>query len=617
LRAKRSNPGASCDALDCFVGPDGPPRNDVDLYPVAELALSDARRKRINWPQLDPWGWAMVAVTVAASAIIIVPPVIVLLLSFREGRPIDPGQAYSFAHYIAVFGDPFIYRVLLNTLGVALTTLVVALAFGVPAAWLVERTDLRGKPVVLTLMTLGLLIPGFATAMGWLFLMHPRIGLFNALATDVFGFGAAPFNIASILGMGWVQGLNLAPIGFIMTAAVLRAIDPTLEESAQISGAPLAAITRRVTLPLAWPGILAAGIYIFTIGFAAFDVPAIIGWSNKIFTFSTFLVNELAPADGLPAYGPAAALSTVMIALAGGLSWWYGRLQTQAHRFQTVTGKAYRPRLIVLGKRAFWAWSFLALYFTLAKLLPLAVTIWAAVLPYFQLPSAEALASLSLVNFQRIPWDLFFTGARNTLFLTVATPTLTLALAIAFSWVALRSKLPGRGAFDFIAFLPHAIPNIVFSVGVLLFVLYAVQRIVPLYGTLWLLLFLFVIARLSYATRMTNGTLLQVHRDLEEAATVSGGASGTVLRSVLLPLLTPTLIYAWLWTALLTFRELTLAVLLTTRDNLTLPVVVWSIWQDGGFGKAAAITLLLMALMVPLIALYWWAMRRTGLREGA
>jgi len=348
---------------------------------VAELALSDARRKRINWPQLDPWGWAMVAVTVAASAIIIVPPVIVLLLSFREGRPIDPGQAYSFAHYIAVFGDPFIYRVLLNTLGVALTTLVVALAFGVPAAWLVERTDLRGKPVVLTLITLGLLIPGFATAMGWLFLMHPRIGLFNALATDVFGFGAVPFNIASILGMGWVQGLNLAPIGFIMTAAVLRAIDPTLEESAQISGAPLAAITRRVTLPLAWPGILAAGIYIFTIGFAAFDVPAIIGWSNKIFTFSTFLVNELAPADGLPAYGPAAALSTVMIALAGGLSWWYGRLQTQAHRFQTVTGKAYRPRLIVLGKRAFWAWSFLALYFTLAKLLPLAVTIWAAVLP--------------------------------------------------------------------------------------------------------------------------------------------------------------------------------------------------------------------------------------------
>ena len=584
---------------------------------MADVALSSPRPSRIDWPRLDPWGWAMVAVTIAASAIIVVPPAIVLLLSFREGRPVDPGQAYSLEHYIAVFGDPFIYDVLANTLGVALITLVVALAFGVPAAWLVERTDLKAKPIVLTLMTLGLLIPGFATAMGWLFLMHPRIGLFNTVAMQLFGLRTAPFNIASIAGMGWVQGLNLAPISFIMTAAVLRAIDPNLEESAQMAGAGFAAITRRVVLPLAWPGILAAGIYIFTIGFAAFDVPAIIGWSNKIFTFSTYLANELAQADGLPQYGPAAALSTVMIALAGFLSWWYGRLQSQAHRYQVVTGKGYRPRIFRLGRRALWAWSFLAIYFILAKVLPLAVLIWAAILPYFQLPSAEALASVSLVNFRGIPWDIALAGARNTLILTVATPTVTLVLAVVFSWVALRSKIPGRGVFDFIAFLPHAVPNIVFSVGVLLFVIYAVQRIVPLYGTLWLLLILFVIARLSYATRMTNGTLLQLHRDLEEAATMSGVAAGTVVRRVLLPLLTPTLIYAWLWTALLTFRELTLAVLLTTRDNLTLPVVVWSIWQDGGFGKSAAITLLLMAMMVPLIALYWWAMRRTGLREGA
>jgi iron(III) transport system permease protein len=584
---------------------------------MAELALTAHRPSRFAWPRLDPAGWAMVAVAIAASVIIVVPPVIVLLLSFREGRPIDPSEPYSLVHYIAVFGDPFIYGVLANTLGVALVTLAVALAFGVPAAWLVERTDLKGKPIVLTLMTLGLLIPGFATAMGWLFLMHPRIGLFNALATQVFGFTNAPFNIASIVGMGWVQGLNLAPISFIMTAAVLRAIDPTLEESAQVSGAGFTEIMRRIVLPLAWPGILAAGIYIFIIGFAAFDVPAIIGWSNKIFTFSTYLVNELAPADGLPEFGPAAALSTVMIALAALLSWWYGRLQGQVHRYQVVTGKAYRPRILALGPRAVWAWAFLGVYFIFAKLLPLTVLVWAAILPYFQLPSAAAFASASLVNFRGIPWDIMLAGARNTTILTIATPTLTLALAIAFSWVALRSKMPGRGIFDFIAFLPHAIPNIVFSVGVLLFVIYAVQRFVPLYGTLWLLLILFVIARLSYATRMTNGTLIQVHRDLEEAATMSGVAAGTVLVRVLLPLLTPTLIYAWLWTALLTFRELTLAVLLTTRDNLTLPVVVWSFWQDGVFGKSAAITVLLMAMMVPLIAVYWWAMRRTGLREGA
>jgi iron(III) transport system permease protein len=581
---------------------------------MSEAVLLPQTRRR-HWPRLESWGWAMVALVAGASALIMIVPVIVIVLSLREGRPIDPVSAYSFTHYAAVFRDPFVYRVLANTLGMALVTLVVALGFGVPAAWLVERTDLPGKPAVLTLMTIGLLMPGFATAMGWLFLMHPRIGLLNAVAVQVLGFASPPFNIATVFGMGWVQGLNLAPLGFIMTAAVFRSIDPSFEESAQMSGAAFGKVMRRVTLPLAWPGILAAAIYIFTIGFAAFDVPAIIGWSNRIFTFSTYLVNELAPADGLPEYGPAAALSSVMIVLAGLLSWWYARLQNQSHRYQVVTGKGYRPRIVALGRGAVWAWAFLGSYFVLSALLPALILVWTALLPYFQLPSRAAAAALSLANFGKVPWDIAFEGMRNTGILMVATPTLTLALAVAFSWVVVRSRLPGRSVFDFVAFLPHAIPSIIFGVGVLLFTLYAVQHVVQIYGTLWILLIVYVIARLSYATRMTNGTLIQIHRELDEAATMSGVAGATILRRILVPLLAPTLIYAWLWTALITFRELTLAVLLTTRDNLTLPVVVWSIWQNGDFGKAAAISLVLIAMMTPLIALYWWAMRKTGLQD--
>jgi iron(III) transport system permease protein len=195
------------------------------------------------------------------------------------------------------------------------------------------------------------------------------------------------------------------------------------------------------------------------------------------------------------------------------------------------------------------------------------------------------------------------------------TVGLAVALGALVTWVVLRSKIPGRTAFDFIAFLPHAIPNIVFGVAILLMTIFLVRNAVPLFGTLWILLFVFVIARLSYGTRMTNSTLIQIHRELEEAATMSGVSTGVIVHRILVPLLAPTLIYAWLWIALITFRELTLAVILTTRDNITLPVVVWSMWQAGGFGQAAAITLLLMLHMVPLIALYWWAMRKTGLRE--
>lgn len=559
---------------------------------------------------IDGWSAGLLGLVLGLSALILTLLGIVLWLSFREGEPGDPDAFYTLANYSSMLRDALAWQALANTLGFSIVTLAVSFLFGLPSAWLVERTDISGKPAIYTVMTLGLLLPGFASAMGWLFLLHPRIGLVNTWLEAQLGLASPPFNIASLVGMGWVQGLNLAPVTFIMTAAVFRAMDPSLEESAGMCGASALQVARRVTLPLAWPGILAAGIYVFTIGFAAFDVPAIIGWSNRLFTFSTYLLVLLQAEDSLPHYGAAAALSTLVIALAALLGWWYARLQKQAHRYQIVTGKGYRPQPIRLGRRVLLAWAFLGLYILLATVLPILVVVWASLLPYFQLPSAAAFASLSWAQFQSLPWDLIFEGLRNTAILMALTPTVTLVCCIAFSWIVLRSNVPGRLGLDFVAFLPHAVPNIVFGVGALLFALFVLQRAVPIFGTIWLLLLVFTIARLSYGTRMTNASLIQIHKELEDSARMSGAGTGGVVRQVIVPLLAPTLIYTWLWIALLTFRELTLAVILTTRGNITLPVVVWSMWANGGGGKAAALTLLLLAMMVPFIALYWLVARR-------
>ena len=549
-----------------------------------------------------------------ASIIILALIAVVVWLSFRHGMAGDSNAVWTTANYPEIFLNPFTYRVLLNTFGFSVVVLIVSLGFGVPTAWLVERTDLPGKNIVFTFMAVGLLIPGFAAAMGWLLLLHPRIGLVNVWLETSFGFSGATINIATIVGMGWVQGLNLAPIAFIMTAAVFRAMDPALEEAAEMSGAPFRSTLRNVTLPLAWPGVLAAGIYIFTIGFSAFDVPAIIGWSNRIFTFSTYLVLQLAPTEALPRYGTAAALSVLFIGLAGLFSMWYGRMQARAHRFQVVSGKAYRPKLLALGRYKILAWGLLAFYFLLSKIMPLIVLCWASVLPYFQLPSAIALASASLERYWRLPWDLIGEGFGNTAILMVLTPTLTLFLALCFSWIVLRSKVPGRSWFDFIAFLPHTVPSIVFGIGALLISLFVVESIVPAFGTVWLLLVVFIVGRISYATRMTNSGMIQIHKELEESGQMSGASTIGVLRQIVIPLLAPTLLNAWLWMALMTFRELTLAVLLTTRDNMTLPVVIWGLWQGSGYGDASAITIIMLGLMIPLVSLYWFVARKSSVK---
>jgi len=561
----------------------------------------------------DPWAIVMVGIAAFFSLLILAPLAVVFYLSFFEGSLLDTVNRFSLKNYTTVFGEAFTYKVLWNTAGFSFVALAVSFFFGIPTAWLVERTDFPGKTTLLTFMTIGLLIPGFAVAMGWLFLLHPRIGVVNQLLQDTFGFIDAPLSITTITGMGWVQGLNLTPVAFIMTAGAFRAMDPKLEEAAEASGAGTARMILTVTIPLIWPGVLAAAIYIFTVGLSAFDVPAIIGWSNRIFTFSTYMYLMVSPQEGLPKYGASATFSIIGIILAAFFGWWYSRVQRRSHQYEVITGKGYQPKFVKLGSRAWLAWLFVGLYLVLSKLIPLAMLLWASMLKYFEMPSVEAFARTSLQNYIGLPWDLVLRGVGNTSILMILTPTITMIVSLIFAWVVLRSKIRGRFVFDFFAFLPHAVPNIIFAIGAVLLALFVLKGYIPIYGTIWLLLLLYIIVRLSYGTRMMNSSLIQIHRELEEAAYVAGGSTWSVVRKILVPILTPPILYGWLWIALLTYRELTLAVLLSRAENMTLPVVVWSIWLGGGFGQAAALTTVMLCILMPIIALYWYVAHRSGI----
>ena len=315
-----------------------------------------------------------------------------------------------------MFSDARTYTVLLDTFAFAFVSLAIALAFGIPAAWIAERTDFRAKTLLFTLMAIGLLIPGFAAAMGWLFLLHPRIGLLNRLLIDAFHLSGPPLNISSILGMGWVQGLNLAPLAFIMTAAVFRSMDPTLEEAAADARRRRLTVLRRITVRLAWPGILAAAIYIFMTAFAAFDVPAIIGWGNRIFTFTTYLYLLLNPQDVLPSYGLAAALSTVATRDRGADELVVRRACSSARAASRSSPAA------PIGRRSSGsaaastaAWLFIGSYLVLSKLMPILLLIWSSLLPFFQLPSrARAARRCRCAHYLTLPWELVLTALWNT-----------------------------------------------------------------------------------------------------------------------------------------------------------------------------------------------------------
>jgi iron(III) transport system permease protein len=560
--------------------------------------------------------WLLVGVSAAALLPVIGLLLVIFWMGFWQSGPGEP-VVYTLNHYRNILTDSFTFKTLLNTLGFASTTVLVSLFFAIPIAWLVERTDLPGKELVFTLMALGALVPTFFTAMGWVFLLHPRIGVVNRIFVDGFGLAQGPFNIASIVGMGWVEGLGLSSIAFIMIVATYRTMDPSLEEAGRVHGLKILKTLRYITLPLTFPGILAAAIYIFTIGLSAFEVPAIIGMSNKIFTFSTFIFYKMQPLEELPNYGVAGAVSSLLVVLALLLSWWYFKVLRFSSRYAVVTGRAYRPKLVELGERGrLYAWIFLGFFFLVAKLFPFFLLAWAALLSYFQPPSWAALSQVSLRNFYGLPWDLMFAGARNTLLLMLAVPTLTLVLCLAISWVILRSDLKWRIVFDALAFLPHAVPSIILAIAAVFVALFLVRNILPLYGTLSILILVYTVSRISFATRIINNSLAQIHPELEEAAFAGGLRVLQVMRKILLPLLKPALVYAWLWMALLCYRELTMAsVLVTNQNNVTLPMIVWGLWLGGSLNQAAAANLVILVFMLPAVLLYLTVGRRSRLEE--
>ena len=260
-------------------------------------------------------------------------------------------------------------------------------------------------------------------------------------------------------------------------------------------------------------------------------------------------------------------------------------------------------------------WGFIGLYILASKLIPLLLIAYVAVTPYLAPPSWAMLNRASLAAFYNIDWDLVWRGLQNTALLVAVVPTVVLVVAFAISWLIVRSGSRYRYALEFGAFLPHALPEVILAIAALLVSLFVLKNFLPLYGSVWLIGIVYVVSRLAFATRALNSSLLQIHKELEEAAYTAGLSAVRTSWRILVPLLRPTILSVWIWSAILVYRELTVAVFLISHDNITLPAVIWSYWFSGATNLAAGVTLVLTAVLTPLILVFWWFGRRSLMPE--
>lgn len=532
---------------------------------------------------------------------------LVLSLSVRENG--SPSGEITWQNFQQVFSNPQLVEVIGNTVLHITVTVLIALVIGTALAVFIERTDFGFSRLINSFTLLRILIPGFFTAMGWLFLAHPRIGVFNIWLEDLFGLESAVFNVTTVVGMGFVEGLSLAGLVFLMVSGSLRNMDSSLEESARTAGASSFTVIRKITLPLIKPALVSSVMFVGTIALSALDVPLVLGLASRTYVFTSFLYISATPDAGAANYGPAATFSTVLVVLAILLSLWYTRVISAGNKYRVLGGKGHRPVRARLSRKArFGISTFVVAYFLLSMVLPMIMVVWASLLKYLQPPSATALSALTFDNYLNLNLDTLARSFQNTAILGLLAPTLAIVMSLAIAMVVIRSRLRFRFVYDFGAFMPQAIPTTIFALSASIVVMYLLKGFG--YGTIGLVVVVSALTSIPLASRMINAAVLQIHPELEEAGQMSGANPWQVLWRVTLPLLRPTLLFGWLWIALLAMRDLTLPAMLAGPGGSTLSLTAWTMFNAGQTGPASALTVIMVLAMSPIVILYMLLTRK-------
>src|SRR6476469_5713365 len=485
----------------------------------------------------------------------------------------------------------------------------VALVLGGALAWLVERTDLPAPTLVRALVILPMATPPFLLAISWIILLSPRTGVINSVLMQTFGLGTPPFNIYSLGGMILVEGLALVPSAFLILAPAARNLDPSLEESALVSGANTGQLVFRIILPLLLPMLAGTAIFLMIVSFVVFDVPGTIGMPSRIFVLSSQIYSLVADSPrGIPEYGKVSAMALMFTVGLLVLTLAYHRLMRHAGRFVTVTGRGYRPRPFALGRLRWVAIAGVGLYFLCAVLAPLLILLWNSLMPFQVPPSFAAAKMATLANHREFFSNPFIEAATiNSIVVALVAATAVAALSLATAGVSIRTRAPGRRAIDALAFLPLAMPGVLIATA-LVYVYLAVKSI-PIYGTIWIIAVAYLTIYLSFGSRTMNGVVLQIHPELDEAARMSGAGLLATLRRVIVPLTTPGLAAVWIWVFAHCLRELTAALLLQGADNATLPTLLYTYWSGGETNKAAAVGVWLVRGLLAIVII-WQLLQR-------
>src|SRR2546426_2323944 len=540
--------------------------------------------------------------SVIAGSLIIAPVLIVLSRSLTTAR-LGTFVGLTSENYVRVFTDPKLFPMLWNSLIYAAGSAVIGTVLGGLLAWILARTNTPGKALVELMPLYPILMPPIMKNIAWILLLAPKAGILNNLLLEYFGVEGPIFNAFSMAAMIWVFGLACVPLGYLFLLPVFLSFDPSLEESAYIAGSKPINTMFKITFPLAIPAFTSALVLNFLRGLRSFETPVLQGTPGNIKVFVSRVYDSKALEFNT---GLATAYSVVLVVLSVITLYFYIRATRFSERYATITGKGYRVKVIDIGPWKYLTFLAVFLYFLAGIVLPFIVLIVVSMIPYFdydtfmQFPSNAVLTNYYTV--MRHP--SFVTGLYNSLILSVTIAIVTVLAGIVMAFTIYRTRAAGAKVFEFIGTLPLAFPPLVLSVGLLIIFIGT-----PLYNSLWALGIGLFVAYFPYAFRNASGSIVNIHKELDEAAWVHGARWRHVFFKITLPILKPSVGGALFYIFVEAIRNVDVAVLLVSPGHEYGPVTLFEYFRVGQWAEAAAGGAIYLVILIVAVSVAKFAFK--------
>ncbi len=527
------------------------------------------------------------------TVVLVAAPLIPILYQAVIDRPLyDSGQQFTLNNFVELAGTGEFITVLINTFLFAIATTVIAQVLGTGAAVLIGRTDMPYARLIGEMFLWPIYVSALILSFGW-YAMYGPSGYLTLLLSPV--FEESPWDLYTLTGMAVMAGVSLAPVAFLYCTASAGIADPALEEAARVSGAGTMRTLVRITLPLLKPAIFYSAVLNFTVALELLSIPLVFGGPANIEVLSTFLLRNVIGVRQ-SGQGTVATAAVFLLVIVCVLVWLQARLLGNTRRYETLGGKATRPRPFALNALRIPAFLLACTYLLFAVMLPLGTLILRAFTSFLS-PLVPVSEVLTFDNFTGLlAFDVAHRSIVNSFLISIIGGALATLLVASIAIVCHRSEFPFRKALQYIALFPRAVPGVVAGLG-FFYALTMIPGIGGIRNTIWIMIIAFTMHLIPAGFGAVAPILLQISPDLDRAARVKGADWLTTSRRIVLPLMKPALVACYTILFIAFFKEYSTAMFLFAPGSEVIGTTQLNLWTGGEMGQAAALAAIQIAVI--------------------